>query len=366
MNLSHRLLTLPMAALLVTAAPLTASESTKTLKIEMAPSGEFAVENLAGTMRVSAGTGDKVVVTATVHGESSEVADELKLEQVVNEKGIPTLRVIYPTDKYSTFRYPGRDSGHNGSGWFSGWLGGSSTSTKYAGHKVKVSEGSGTLLYADVAVQLPRNSVEGTFRNIVGQIDGSGVEGTLKFDSGSGDITLNKLKGAISADTGSGDIKAEDVNGSFNGDTGSGDINLSNFESDMVKCDTGSGNVDIADGTAGKVDVDTGSGDVHVEDVDVEEVSADTGSGDVLLVTRGEKLRTAKADTGSGDVTMRLSAGASFEAMADIGSGDIVNHYSDAQPITKNREIIGYRRGDARTKIDVQTGSGDFVLEPAR
>ncbi|HZI95510.1 MAG TPA: hypothetical protein VFE84_14785, partial [Patescibacteria group bacterium] len=75
-------------------------------------------------------------------------------------------------------------------------------------------------------------------------------------------------------------------------------------------------------------------------------------------------LTRVKAVTGSGDVTLRLGADASFEAMADLGSGDIKNHYRDAQPIIKNREVIGYRRGAAHTRIDVGTGSGNFVLEP--
>ena len=369
MRLSHRLLALPLAALFAATVSVNASESTKTLKLEMAPNGHFAVENLAGTMRVTAGTSDKVVVTATVHAESSEVADELKLEQVVNEQGLPTLRVVYPLDEHTTFRYPGSaEKGDDGwgSGWLAGWLGGSSTNTKYAGQRVKVSESHGVLLYADVAVQLPRRSVQGTFRNVVGRIDGNGVEGTLMFDSGSGDITLDKVKGAISADTGSGDIMAADVDGSFTGDTGSGDINLDSFESDIVKCHTGSGDVNIKAGSVGKVDVETGSGDIHVEDVDVEEVLAGTGSGSVMLETRGDRIKMVKADTGSGDVTLRLSAGATFEAMADLGSGDIVNHYRDAEPITKNREIVGYRRGAARTRITVDTGSGDFVLEPGK
>jgi len=32
----------------------------------------------------------------------------------------------------------------------------------------------------------------------------------------------------------------------------------------------------------------------------------------------------------------------------------------------KDKEIIGYRRGDSHTRISVETGSGDFVLEPSK
>ena len=38
----------------------------------------------------------------------------------------------------------------------------------------------------------------------------------------------------------------------------------------------------------------------------------------------------------------------------------------DAEPILKRREVVGYRRGDGRIKIEVDAGSGDVVLKPAR
>ena len=87
-------------------------------------------------------------------------------------------------------------------------------------------------------------------------------------------------------------------------------------------------------------------------------------SGDVLVAVRGDRMTNFKADTGSGDVTLRMDADASFEANCDISSGDIVSHYRDAEPILKDRELVGFRRGSAKTRITVDTGSGDFVIEP--
>jgi len=309
MRLSRRLsaLALSLAAFAAGAATATASETTKTLKLDLSPSGAFAVENLAGVMKVTAGGGDKVVATVTVHAESDDVASLMRFEQV-SDGGVTTLRVIYPTDKYTTFRYkPEADSQEEGwGGWLSGWLGGSSTSVKYAGHKVKVSENSGVLLYANVEVQLPRRGVDATFRNLVGRLDGIGVEGDLMFDTANGDITLEKIKGSTTFDTGSGDVKATAMDGSVKGNTGSGDIDLDDFEGDVMSCTTGSGDVTIGSGSAHKLELQTGSGDVRADDVDVEEIIARTGSGSVMVSTRGDRLTALKADTGSGDVTLML------------------------------------------------------------
>jgi DUF4097 and DUF4098 domain-containing protein YvlB len=356
-----------MTTLAAMAGPALA-ESTRTLRLEYAPTGRFVVENIAGTMRVTAGSSDKIVAVATVHGEDDATAALMKFEQVAGDDGVPTLRVVYPVDKYTTFRYPGGDNAAEDEGWLAHIFGvsGSSTisNTKYAGHRISIKSSSGLLLYADVEVQLPRRSVEGTFRNLVGGIHGQGVEGTLMFDGASGDLTLDGLKGDIKADTGSGDVKATNLEGSFVCDTGSGDCDLDGFKGEAVKCDVGSGDVTLVNGSARTIDTDTGSGNVEVKDFDTEKFSADTGSGDVLLEARGTRLTTVTADTGSGDVTLRLDPEITFEARADQGSGDIVNHFSDAQPIVKDKEVIGYRRGDAKTRITVETGSGDFVIGP--
>jgi len=203
---------------------LTGAETTRTLKIELAADvrGAFAVENLAGVMRVTIGTSDRVVATATVHAEDADAAAGVQFLQVAGDDGTPTLRVRYPLSDYGTIRYPGRRSDDSVS-FLSGLFGGSNTTTKYDGHKAMVSSTSGTLLYADVEVQLPGRDLEATFRNLVGKLEGTGVQGKLLFDASSGDIVLDGVRGSIRADTGSGDVKATGAGGSLTCDTGSGD-----------------------------------------------------------------------------------------------------------------------------------------------
>jgi hypothetical protein len=109
---------------------------------------------------------------------------------------------------------------------------------------------------------------------------------------------------------------------------------------------------------------DTGSGEVRVSDAAVEQLRADTGSRDDLVSTSGATLRRLEADTGSGDMRPRMGPEASFEVRADVGSGRIESRYDDAEPIVHRSGLVGYRRGDGRTRIDVDTRSGRLVLEP--
>jgi hypothetical protein len=342
-----------------------AAEATRTLRVQLQgdPAQPFAVENLAGTMSVVPGSGDTVVAVATVHAESDELAASMRFEQVRGEKGVPTLRVRYPVDRHSVYRYGGRAK--DGGGGFLDWIsGGGGNRLKYDDHRVSVSGSRGVVLYADVEIQVPRKVIDAHFRNHVGSISAQGVEGRVKFDTGSGDVTIRDAKGAIMADTGSGDVQASDVEGSFVCDTGSGECNVSGFKGDNLKCDTGSGTVRVDAASARRIAVDTGSGDVRVRAIDVEEFAADTGSGDVELAVEGSRLARVNADTGSGSVRLRLGPEASFEAHASTGSGDVVSRYRDAEAIVRGKEVVGYRRGDGRIRIDVETGSGDVVLEP--
>jgi hypothetical protein len=367
--LMRRFITLPAIVALTLAAaalPAAAAEITRTLRVEIPGAEGFAIENLAGTMRVTRGGGAAVTAVATLHAENEELAGLVRFERVRESSSRAVYRVIYPTDRHRTFRYPhGHDSGSTGTLLKVFGLG-SSSSAEYGGERVKVSASEGVLLYADVEVQVPARAIDGVFKNLVGALEAQNVEGKLLFDSGSGDITLDKVRGTVRADTGSGDVRASDIEGSFDCDTGSGDCRLAGFRGETITCDVGSGDVHVRGANARSIDADTGSGDVRAVDVDVVDFSADTGSGDVVLEVSGQRLARVNVDTGSGDVTLRLGPDASFEALADQGSGDIENHFADAQPIFEHKELLGYRRGDARTKIKVDTGSGDLVLDPGR
>ncbi|HET9481962.1 MAG TPA: DUF4097 family beta strand repeat-containing protein [Candidatus Polarisedimenticolia bacterium] len=357
-----------LPALLLAAGGAARAEATRTERLELAitPGAAFAVENLAGTMRVVAGTGSKVTAVAVLHAESAEVLAKMALTRVDGASGEQILRVVYPTADYGAVRYDG--SGQGDSGWLSSMFGGNSnTTTKYAGEKVRVSSGKGTLMYAEVEVQVPSAAADGAFRNVVGDLDANGLSlRKMTFDSGSGNLSLVDLTGDVGADTGSGDIKASRISGSFDGDTGSGDISLTDLDGDSITCDTGSGDIEVRDVVARTMDADTGSGDILAAEVDLEEFKADTGSGDVELLVKGGRLTSVDADTGSGNVVLGLGPDASFEARGDIGSGDIESRFSDAEAITQGREVVGYRRGGGRTRVSVSTGSGDLVLKPGR
>jgi DUF4097 and DUF4098 domain-containing protein YvlB len=73
------------------------------------------------------------------------------------------------------------------------------------------------------------------------------------------------------------------------------------------------------------------------------------------------------ADTGSGDVEIYGGPDADFRLTADQGSGDLRVGYDDAKlqyEDSRHRKVVGATRGDGRTRIEIDTGSGDAVVAP--
>lgn len=341
---------LALASTTILTAGLAHAEATRSLRVTLAgdPASPFSVENLAGKMIIVAGDGDEVAAVATVHAENEELAAAVRFEQVTGKDGEPALRVRYPLDRHSTIRYPS----------------GGRSNVDYDGHRVTVSSQSGVMVYADVDVRVPRRAVSASFRNPVGSITAEGITGKLLLDTGSGDITARNLEGAIKADSGSGDVRAERIKGSYMCDTGSGSCQVDGFEGDTLNLDSGSGTIRVTHANATKISADTGSGSIRIEQADTAEFMGDSGSGNIEFEGTGTRLQRVKGDTGSGDIRLRLPGDTAFELVADQGSGDLACGFKDAQPIVKKRTVIGYRRGDGRVRISLDTGSGDVRIDP--
>jgi hypothetical protein len=359
------LASLALSVLALPAADAAAAEVQRTLEARLAGPDldRFGVENLAGAMRVTGGSGMRSRWSPRFTPRRRTSRTRCGSSASWTRTAGPPCAVRYPLDQHTTFRYPqgGEDGG--GGGIF-GLFGGSGSETRYDGRRVRVSASRGLLLYADLEVRVPARVAKARFKNHIGPMTGHGVHGSILFDTGGGAVKLSAVGGDVVADTGSGDVAASELDGSFKCDTGSGDCEISGFHGDRLVCDTGSGSIRVESAIARRIAVDSGSGDVHLLDTDAEELEMDTGSGSLALESAGRRLSRVKADTGSGNVTLRLPRDSGFEVVADLGSGNIVNRYADAEPVVRQRELVGYRRGDGRIRIAVDTGSGNLVLEP--
>lgn len=354
MRISRFALSLLAATLSLPAA----AETTRVLRAEIPADAPMTIENLAGTMRIVPGTGSRVVVQATVHAGSAELADGVRLDR----EGGAGLRVRYPLDRVGTIRYP--DPRHRHDGWWNGLSFGDGTTCDYDGRRVRVSSHHGDLLYADLEIQVPRSRVRATFRNLIGFLDAEQVEGGLEFQVRSADLHLDRLSGEIRVEGTSGDIAASRIHGTWESKFTSGDCALDGFQGESVVFASTSGDLRAGDVEAAHFSSRTTSGDVRVTGANFGEISAEATSGDISLEDRGSRLARVRLKTTSGDVSLRLPRNAAFDANLRHGSGDVRIDFSEALSQGSGRRSEHYRLGKGGIEIEARTGSGDVTISP--
>jgi putative adhesin len=352
------------AAAIVPSAVALSSESTRTLRAELSGPEirNFSIENLAGTMRILAapeGSGDRVVVVATVHAQDQELASGMRLEKLSENPDAPTVRVRYPAG-VRTIRY--RAPHERGEGVALDFF--SSSTADYDGQTYRIAPGHGKRVWADLEVRVPARLERASFRNLAGLIDAEGVEGTLAFDVASADLDLRRLSGSLTLEGSSGDVRAQTIRGSWTSHFSSGDCRLEGFEGSSISWKTSSGDVHARSVRADRIDVDTSSGDVSLRGADVEEFAGESSSGDLRVDVEGSRLRALRAHTSSGDVTLRLPPDASFDAAADQSSGDMRVGFSDGSSTLRHDKLVAYRRGSGAARIRLETSSGDVSILP--
>jgi DUF4097 and DUF4098 domain-containing protein YvlB len=330
------------------------------------------LENLAGRLEVVGTSGRTLSITATVvaGGDDEEEARELleMMDLTAQESGGRIeIRANYPVDEITSYHY--RSSEQR-------WGGNSNTTTRFQGHRVRVSSNRrGADLHVDFVLRVPEG-VDLRAENVVGMVTLEGVmadaavstangsirsengAGRVRYDTGSGSVEVHGHTGEVVADTGSGRVLIEDVDGDVNADTGSGHVELYRIRAERISADTGSGGVEMRDVT-GSMLVDTGSGRVEADGfIAGDRVEIDTGSGGVDLRGDLSGVRELNIDTGSGGVRIRTSHAPRWGVEVETGSGGI---NVDLPGIERARSRPDYfygvvNGGEGHARID--TGSG--------
>jgi hypothetical protein len=315
------------------------------------PGDQVAIYNLAGALRVQAGTDADVVVSVTRGGRD---AARLRVERgPIGPR--QTLRVVYPADRVVYGRGLGRSSTTlrvAPDGTFHG--------STLLGRRVRVATwGPGLEAHADLEVSVPPGKKLGLYL-AVGQVTVSNVAGDLRLDCAAAPVEVDGLRGRLDVDTGSGGVRIHDVQGDLLVDTGSGGCEISAVRAGRISLDTGSGRVEGEDLEARELRVDTGSGGVRFDRVRAPVIRVDTGSGGVDLALDAD-VDDLYVDTGSGGVTLLVPETLGAQLTLDVGSGPIRVEFP-FQTLHSDNGFLQGVVGDGSGRIYVDTGSGGVTL----
>lgn len=192
-----------------------------------------------------------------------------------------------------------------------------------------------------------------------GNISIAGLAGTVEAGTGSGSVRLANIGSGVRAHTGSGNVDIDGAKGNVWARTGSGSIRATNVAGGFDG-ETGSGHLVLEQSAPGSVRAETGSGGLELHNVHGS-LQAQAGSGNIKA--EGEATGGWMVHTGSGSVELRLPQNASFDLNAHTGSGSInLSHPVTVQGSIGRKEVRG-KVGSGGVPVEVQTGSGNIVIE---
>lgn len=317
-----------------------------------------AIYNLAGKLRVQAGTGSQVVVDVTRGGHD---AAQLRIQQG-DIRGSDALRVIYPSDHivYPLLGNRGRtqlrvnsdgtfDDSDNHELW--GWANRS---------RVEIRDsGSGLEAFADMVVSVPKGQRIALHWG-VGEAFVTNVDGDIRVSVAASRVTAEHTRGTLKLDTGSGTVTVTDAQGEVTLDTGSGGVTVNGVHGESLLIDTGSGEIRGGDIDVRTLKMDVGSGGLQLDRIKAARVSADAGSGGITLGFLGP-VTDLTAEAGSGGVTIRLPATQNADVDIETGSGGVDTDFSISTSRFARNRIRG-TIGNGEGRIHIEAGSGTVRL----
>lgn len=317
---------------------------------------QVAIYNLAGHLRVQAGTGSQVTVDVTRAGRD---AGQLKIASG-ELHGAQSLRIVYPGDRvvYPDMRSRGRTQLRvNDDGTFDDRDGGRDS---FGRDRVEIRDsGSGLEAHADLVVSVPKGQ-RLTVHWGVGDATISNVDGDIRLSVAAATVNTEHTRGRLDLDTGSGAVTVTDAQGEVVLDSGSGSVTVNGVRGEHLDIDSGAGQLRADDVDVKSFKADVGSGGLTMGRLKASRVSVDVGSGGLSLdlISVVDDLTV---DAGSGGVTIRLPAAQSADIDIETGSGGIESDFAVATTHLERNHLRG-KIGDGRGRIKIESGSGRVRL----
>jgi DUF4097 and DUF4098 domain-containing protein YvlB len=209
-------------------------------------------------------------------------------------------------------------------------------------------------------ISVPRNLQSAKIETGGGNVNTTGIAGSVNLESGGGNIHLDDIGGEVTAVTGGGAIEVGSVQGNVSLQTGGGNIKVASAKGE-IKAESGGGSVVVLSGLQGAV-LETGGGSIRVDRCSGR-VKATTGGGSVDL---GEIGGPAEIETGAGSIRLASAKG---RVQAQTGGGTIqLDGATSVQAETSAGGIIVKLLSSAgagaasRSNSTLETSAGDITV----
>ncbi|MBZ5525611.1 MAG: DUF4097 domain-containing protein [Acidobacteriia bacterium] len=318
-----RTISLSLLIVTVAALPLLAAE-TGTFERTLKVTGQVSLDLRSGTgnVKVHAGPGDSVHVSATIRAGDSWFGMSAREKVTKLQSNPPVVQ---------------------------------------AGNLITIGKIEDSALRNDVSIDydvtVPAQT-QLTSRTGTGAQTISGLNLAMKVSSGTGEVAIDHAGAGVHVSTGTGNVHLTTIKGVVEASTGTGQIQATGVGGDL-KIHTGTGTITVEDSSSGTIEASTGTGTVRLRGVKGA-LKIHTGSGEISV--EGEPRANWELAAGNGGIGLKLPSAASFNLDARSQHGTVtVNRKTVEGSVARNR--VQGKVGSGGPLVDAQTGSGHIQVD---
>jgi putative adhesin len=305
------------------------SEENINQQLDAAPGGRIIVDVDFGTIDVSAGADDKVVVDVYRKIDSNNQAQEKEYVAaapvIVSKEGnTVTIRA----------RCQQKDRDLN-------WSGRCSMDARYT-------------------VRVPRN-FHSELRTGGGTIIGAELTGTMSADTSGGKLKFTHLKGPTGATTSGGSIELNGCEGAVKVDTSGGRIE-SIDGSGSLEARTSGGSI-VVRNFGGDTKVETSGGRLAFENVNGK-ITGRTSGGSITARLRSPVPGDVNLETSAGSIEVTVPPDAGLDVEAEASSGRVTSDLPFVGIRTDREQLKGKINGGGKSLV-LRTSAGSISIKPA-
>lgn len=305
------------------------SEENRNEQVDSAPGGKIVIDVDFGTIDVSAGTDDKVVVAVhrkiDSHNEALEKEYLAAVPVTVKKEGTTVTIRARRAQKDGEFDWPDHCS-----------------------------------MDARYTVRVPQN-FNSELRTGGGTIIGAELTGTMSADTSGGKLKFTHLRGPTGATTSGGSIELNGCEGTLKVDTSGGRIE-SIDGSGSLEARTSGGAI-VVRNFGGDTKVETSGGRLSFENINGK-ITGRTSGGSITARLRSPVPGDVSLETSAGSIDVTVPPDAGLDVEAEANSGRVTSDLPFVGIRTDREQLKGKINGGGKSLL-LRSGAGSISIKPA-
>ena len=213
---------------------------------------------------------------------------------------------------------------------------------------------------ARYTIQVPAN-FNADLDTAGGDISASGLTGNIKVDTSGGDLNFGQIRGEIKGDTSGGDITAKDCEGATNLDTSGGRIEVTGGRGSL-DVDTSGGNVTVLN-RVGDTKVESSGGKLRLGNISGK-LNAQTSGGAVSAILSSPVAGDVRLETSGGSITVVTPPNAPLTIDAETSAGSVRSDLPISRISADDDSLKGTINGGG-TKLVLRSSAGSIEIVSA-